>query len=1410
MAIETDLNASPYFDDYDETKNFHKVLFKPGVSVQVRELNQMQAILQSQIERFGNNIFKRGTIIDGCNFNYNDTIKYVKILDNDVDNNPISVNYLNQDFRIKNANNVVAKIINASDGFESTIPDLKTLYLVYINAGNSGNEYSFSSDQELTVYSKDYNLGSISINSGGISFSNSDSVIITPAIVVNTSTGTFTNGQFIKDQTTGANVEIIEADNTTLASSGYVILKIKPRDIDLANSSATSNNWTVFANSEIRNTTNTAIGVVQGIIGYGASATLKTTAAGRVDRIDIISTGINYSISPNIRIRSIDNGGGLSALNLEAKNYIQKIKTSSSAEAVGNSYQFGVGPGIVYQKGHFIKVYPQSIIVSKYDNVPNNVSVVFETKENIINSNIDTSLLDNALGTANETAPGADRLKLTANLVLSNTDIAESNAEAYILTSFSEGTPYKQNQFTAYNAINDEMAERTKDTSGSFVLDQFSVTTKSPSNSAFEGNTISIVVDPGRGYINGYRVTTDANYVKDINKGIDTVVTNTFNISLGYQNYIRISDVAGLFQFNTGDQIELYDTAKDYISNSAIALAETISPAGTRLGYARIRSMILENGVPGTSAAVYRLYLFDIDLDSGKNFKDVKSVYYNGAAVDGIADVILDLDPTTATDVANIKGRGNLLFNTTQYLKNANNIKYIYRTITSNTSLNSVSGSITLSLAATPDEFFPYNGALNDEQLRELYVAPAQEGMIANADITGTVAATTTSANLVGTGTNFIDDLRIGDYIYVYANSVSYDKKLVTNIVNNTFITLSSNISFANTSSYIKRYFPKYLSIPFGDRDGYSANVDANNNILKIDMGLAIQSPGNSDMIVGYNVRRDGAAAGTKVAQRNIYVKLAMANNEANNTGPWHLGVSDIFRLKNVYLGSNSAVNTSSTDVTEYFYIDHNQTGDYYDQGYLYVKPDINFRPNTSNWLLVKVDRFNTSTNGYYTPVSYLTANAAQIANVDSQALSVLTTQVNTLEVPEMLTDMGIYYDLLTTFDFRPAVISSANLTTNVAAATVNPPSNTTLNIGSSEKKFPYPGTLLTGTIEYYVGRNDTISINKNNTITVKTGVPQDKNVNSLAIKSRDSMTLSLLNIPSYPTIAQNPSANVQGILDKKIVSERYLFNRINNKIVSELLSNNQIKDAQPKAYKMRDIGRIEQRVRNLEYAVSLSLAESQLKNKVIPSSISPDINRFKYGFFIDDFTNSNFSSTKNPEYTSFLDIGNKKLYPLTELLNVSLDAGDIYDFPYDEVTIVSQNIATEPVVYATITPPFVETVTVIPVTDTGGGNDPIVITVDNTFVAVTNTFIAVANVEIAVANVEIAVANVEIAVIEVPDYVEPVITVCWDTAPDIETGDGVEHASGMEGGWGDSAHGDEDGGVGDDAGDDDDGDDGE
>ena len=50
MPQETNLNVSPYFDDFDPQKNYYKVLFKPGYPVQARELTGLQSTLQNQIE----------------------------------------------------------------------------------------------------------------------------------------------------------------------------------------------------------------------------------------------------------------------------------------------------------------------------------------------------------------------------------------------------------------------------------------------------------------------------------------------------------------------------------------------------------------------------------------------------------------------------------------------------------------------------------------------------------------------------------------------------------------------------------------------------------------------------------------------------------------------------------------------------------------------------------------------------------------------------------------------------------------------------------------------------------------------------------------------------------------------------------------------------------------------------------------------------------------------------------------------------------------------------------------------------------------------------------------------------------------------------------------------------------------
>ena len=63
MPQSTNLNKTPYYDDFNPQKNFYKVLFKPGVTVQTRELTTLQSILQNQIEKFGTKFFNNGGVV---------------------------------------------------------------------------------------------------------------------------------------------------------------------------------------------------------------------------------------------------------------------------------------------------------------------------------------------------------------------------------------------------------------------------------------------------------------------------------------------------------------------------------------------------------------------------------------------------------------------------------------------------------------------------------------------------------------------------------------------------------------------------------------------------------------------------------------------------------------------------------------------------------------------------------------------------------------------------------------------------------------------------------------------------------------------------------------------------------------------------------------------------------------------------------------------------------------------------------------------------------------------------------------------------------------------------------------------------------------------------------------------------
>ena len=79
MALSTDFDVDPYYDDYSEDKGFYRILFRPGYAVQAREVTQLQTILQKQIERYGQHIFEDGSVVLGCDLNYDNQVKSVKL-----------------------------------------------------------------------------------------------------------------------------------------------------------------------------------------------------------------------------------------------------------------------------------------------------------------------------------------------------------------------------------------------------------------------------------------------------------------------------------------------------------------------------------------------------------------------------------------------------------------------------------------------------------------------------------------------------------------------------------------------------------------------------------------------------------------------------------------------------------------------------------------------------------------------------------------------------------------------------------------------------------------------------------------------------------------------------------------------------------------------------------------------------------------------------------------------------------------------------------------------------------------------------------------------------------------------------------------------------------------------------------
>ena len=155
MTQNTNLNVSPYFDDFSESNNYNKVLFKPGFPVQSRELTTLQSILQNQIERFGQYFFKEGSmVIPGGNFL--DTSYFAVRIDPQFLNIPVReyTQYLvDNEIEIEGeTTGVTANVVNRLTDIES-VDGYDTLYIKYKKSGTDGVTREFADGENLITRS---------------------------------------------------------------------------------------------------------------------------------------------------------------------------------------------------------------------------------------------------------------------------------------------------------------------------------------------------------------------------------------------------------------------------------------------------------------------------------------------------------------------------------------------------------------------------------------------------------------------------------------------------------------------------------------------------------------------------------------------------------------------------------------------------------------------------------------------------------------------------------------------------------------------------------------------------------------------------------------------------------------------------------------------------------------------------------------------------------------------------------------------------------------------------------------------------------------------------------------------------------------------------------------------------------
>ena len=308
-----------------------------------------------------------------------------------------------------------------------------------------------------------------------------------------------------------------------------------------------------------------------------------------------------------------------------------------------------------------------------------------------------------------------------------------------------------------------------------------------------------------------------------------------------------------------------------------------------------------------------------------------------------------------------------------------------------------------------------------------------------------------------------------------------------------------------------------------------------------------------------------------------------------------NIGKADVHKITSVHMAADfsTAATTDDDDITDRFTLDTGQRDNFYDVGRLVRKSG---KQAPTGRLLITFDFFAHGAGNFFSVDSY--------SGIDYGNIPTYTSDVT-----------GEEFDLRDTLDFRPRVDDASTI--DAGDGQDRQYSGT----GASAIEMTKFNSDITADLEYYLSRRDKVFMASNGEFKVINGASSLDPIEPEGIA--DAMLLYKLFVPAFT------------------------FNTFDIRI----------RPQDNRRYTMRDIGRIEKRVENIEYYTQLSLLESEAQNMQIQDADGFD--RFKNGIIVDNFTGHGIADVTDTDYSVSMDMANGELRPAFHQDNINLIESD-------------------------------------------------------------------------------------------------------------------------------------------------------